>query len=203
MAPVSDHPDEADGRRRRRSRNHEAIVAAVYDLVRAGDPEPSIEAVAARAQVGTRTIYRQFNDLESLARSLGERVTRETLALFTPVLATGELRADLDALVTQRGRVFAHLAPFRRAGRLVRHRVAELRAQDQRFRAALRASLEAVVAPHLPKGAPGADLLEALDLLLSFEAWERLREAQGLSDPRATAVLLRAALALCEASGPG
>jgi hypothetical protein len=34
-----------------------------------------------------------------------------------------------------------------------------------------------------------ADLVESLDLTLSFEAWRRLRQEQGLSAKRATGVL--------------
>jgi len=40
------------------------------------------------------------------------------------------------------------------------------------------------------------DLVEALDLALSFEAWDRLRTDQRLGRDRARAVLRRAVLAL-------
>jgi hypothetical protein len=58
--------------------------------------------------------------------------------------------------------------------------------------------LKAVVQPHVgtAKRAAAADTLEALDALLSFEAWERLRVTQALSAQRAARVLLAAATAL-------
>jgi hypothetical protein len=47
-----------------------------------------------------------------------------------------------------------------------------------------------------PEVARDAMKLEALDLLLSYEAWARLRREQGLSVDRAKAVLESAARAL-------
>jgi AcrR family transcriptional regulator len=187
-----------DGRTLRRARNHDLIVAAVYELVRAGNVEPTIDEVAARAGVAARTIFRQFHDLETLSRSLGERVLGESFALVEPRPPTGRLLDDLAALVEQRARVFEHLAPFRRAARVVRHRVAFVREQDAMMTRMLRTGLEAVLAAHV--GARGGELVEALDVLLSFEAWDRLRDQQKLSQRRATGVLIAAATALAAAA---
>jgi hypothetical protein len=45
-----------------------------------------------------------------------------------------------------------------------------------------------------------ADRVEALDLVLSFEAWDRLRSEQRLGRDRARDVLVRAALAIATAT---
>ena len=183
---------QRDGRVLRGTRNHDLIVQAVYDLVRAGQVEPTIEEVAARAGVGTRTIFRQFRDLESLTRSLGERVLSEVMSLIEPVPPTGRLLEDLAAVIAQRARIWEYLTPFRRAARVVRHRVAFVREQDALMTRALRAGLEAVLAGHAVEG----ELVDALELLLSFEAWDRLRDQQRLSARRAAEVLLAAATRL-------
>ena len=190
--------EATDGRVRRGAHNHELIVQAIYDLVRSGNIEPAVEEVAARAGVGTRTIFRQFQDLETLSRSLGERVLAEILALVQPMPPSGQLREDLRALIGRRARMFEHLTPFRRAGRVVRHRVLFVKEQEARMTRLLRAALEAVLAPHVAPA--GRDLVEALDVLLSFEAWDRLREQQKLSVKRAEEVLLGAATALAQAA---
>jgi hypothetical protein len=57
---------------------------------------------------------------------------------------------------------------------------------------ALRVILEGVI----PKDAVGKPTLEALDLLLSFEAWNRLRREQELSPAQARKALQAAVKAL-------
>jgi hypothetical protein len=148
--------------------------------------------------VGSRTVFRQFSDLETLSRSLGERVLGETFALIRPVPRTGRLQSDLTALIEQRVRVFEHLLPFRRSGRVIRHRVTFLQEQDAVMTRTLRSGLDAVLDGHLRDG--GDELVEALDLVLSFEAWDRLRDQQRLGVRRATDVVIAAASHLARAA---
>lgn len=192
--------EAVDGRVLRGDRSRQAIVEALYDLVRGGELEPSAESVAARAGVGVRTVFRQFADMESLFQALDARVRVEVLQLADLTPPTGELEVDLRTLVARRARVFEHMAPFRRSGRIVRHRSTFLRTQDRAFNQTLRTMVETVVTPHL---APDrGDTVEALDLLLSFDAWDRLRVVQGLSRAHAERVQLGAALSLLRAAAP-
>jgi hypothetical protein len=62
----------------------------------------------------------------------------------------------------------------------------------------LRAAMLGVLQPHL--GTEAEDTIEALDLLLSFEAWERLRHQQEVSVKRAQRILAAAALTLVTAA---
>ena len=59
-----------DGRRRRSQRSRDRIVTAMIDLVEAGAITPSAEEVAARAEVGLRSVFRHFRDMESLYREI-------------------------------------------------------------------------------------------------------------------------------------
>lgn len=188
-----------DGRVLRGARNHAAIVEAVYELVKATHLPPSVEDVARRAGVGTRTVFRQFQDLETLHRSINERVQEEVLSLIAVTAPTGHLKDDLRALVARRARLFEYLTPFRRAARLVRHQSPFLQEQDATATKLLRGMVEWVVGPHF--GDDGRNTLEALDALLSFEAWDRLRAQQQLSAKRAERVLLESVITLAKAAG--
>jgi AcrR family transcriptional regulator len=183
-----------DGRVRRGARNNDAIVQAIYELIRDRHLPPTIDEVADRAGVGKRTIFRQFEDLDTLYRALGERVLGEAMSLIVPAAPAGNLETDLAALVQRRGSVFEHITPFRRAARLVRHESAFLQERDRMATMALRAAMLAVLEPHMSGAAE--DTIEALDLLLSFEAWERLRHQQKASVKRAQQILVAAALTL-------
>ncbi len=185
-----------DGRVRRGARNNDAIVQAIYELIRDTHLPPTVDDVAARAGVGRRTVFRQFEDLDALYRSMGERVLREALALVVLAPFTGVLAADLAALVERRARIYEFVTPFRRASRLVRHESAFVREQQTMMSMGFRAALRAVLEP----ANADDDTFEALDLLLSFEAWERLRHQQALSVERAQELLTRTALTVVTAN---
>lgn len=187
-----------DGRVLRGERSHTRIVQALYELIREGHVDPTADQVAERAGVGTRTVFRQFEDLESLYRSLGERVQAEVLAQIDIAPPTGRLIDDLTAAIERRRRIFEHVAPFRRASRRVAHSSPFLKAQELTLAKALRIGLLAILGPHLPDDAE--DVIEALDLVMSFEAWDRLRVEQKLSVKRAERVIFHSATTLAKAA---
>jgi AcrR family transcriptional regulator len=193
--PAREEPaPSVDGRAERSARTRAAIAAAVYELIRARGEMPSVEEVAARAGVGERTVFRQFHDVETLARSVHERLFPEVIALGRGGPASGELEADLRDLVARRARVFEHVAPFRRASRGHRERSPFMSEQDAAMASLMRAAVESVVTPHL---APDdRELVEVIDVLLSFDAWDRLRTVQRLDAAHAERALLKGALAL-------
>ncbi|MBL8685030.1 MAG: TetR/AcrR family transcriptional regulator [Myxococcales bacterium] len=192
--PKRKQPSTTDGRAERSARTRAAIALAVYELVRARGEIPSVEEVAERAGVGERTVFRQFNDVETLARSVHERLFPEVMELARPSPPTGVLEEDLRSLVARRARVFEHVAPFRRASRGHRERSPFMSEQDAAMSLIARASVEAVVLPHLDDD--DRAIVEVVDVLLSFEAWDRLRSVQRLSVAEATRVLEKGALAL-------
>src|SRR3990170_4269525 len=78
----------ADGRRRRGMDNRARIVAAMMEMVRADEIAPSAERVAARADVGLRTVFRHFQDMDSLYREMSLAIEREIRAIIDQPLQT-------------------------------------------------------------------------------------------------------------------
>ncbi|CAN7153443.1 hypothetical protein LJR164_000122 [Phenylobacterium sp. LjRoot164] len=74
--------EKRDGRRERAVASRARILEAMVDLIQAGEVQPSAEAVAVRAGVGVRTVFRLFNDVEGLHRGL-QQVMDERLARST------------------------------------------------------------------------------------------------------------------------
>lgn len=185
---------QADGRAQRSARTQAAITRAVYDLVRAQSRFPTVLEVARHAGVGERTVFRQFRDLETLAASIHALVVPEVLLLARTAPPTGDLHADVIELVSRRARIFEFITPFQRA---VRAHGAGLRLaseQNAAMAATMRAATEATLGPHL--GDRPHDTLEVIDLLLSFDAWDRLRAVQKLEAAYAERVLRQAVLVL-------
>jgi AcrR family transcriptional regulator len=178
--------DATDGRRRRGQDNRDRIVAALMALIREGHTSPSAEQVAAQADVGLRTVFRHFQDMDSLYREISKVIEAEVRAVVARPMHAADWRGRITEMIGKRAEVFERIGPFKRAADVLRHRSRFLGSDHDRLVGALRALLVAV-AP----GEVAADPLkiEALDLLMSFEAWSRLRQDQRLPPERAQAVI--------------
>jgi AcrR family transcriptional regulator len=179
-------PSEADGRRRRSQDSRARIVAAMLELVHAGEVSPAAEDVAARAQVGLRTVFRHFRDMESLYREMAAVIEDELHAVIDQPLHGAGWRERLDEILERRVSVYEKIAPFKRAADVHRRESAFLEASHARLVATSREILRREL---LPAVARDRLRMEAVDLLLSFEAWSRLRREQGLSARRGAEVV--------------
>jgi AcrR family transcriptional regulator len=183
-------PDETDGRRRRSQDSRSRIVAAMVELVRAGDISPSAADVAARAGVGLRSVFRHFKDMESLYREITDVIEADLRAATVAKPFKGETwRERVLELIERRSAGFEQIAPMRRASDARRHASAVLQDDHQR----LTLTLRDILRHQLPRDAVDRPTFEALELLLSFEAWSRLRREQGLT-PNDARKALRAAV---------
>jgi AcrR family transcriptional regulator len=187
------HQPASDGRVRRSQRSGHAIVEALMELVGEGIIEPTAQQVAARANVGIRTVFRRFSDMESLFAEMDARLQAEAAPLLFPGRPKGRLAERARLLIQQRVALFERIAPYKRSGNLKRWRSPFLRDRHALLVRGLRADLLRWL-PELRRG-PAA-LVDALDLTTSFEAWDRLRSDQGLSRVRAQAAVERTVLAL-------
>jgi AcrR family transcriptional regulator len=182
-----------DGRVRRGVRSREAIVAALMDLVGSGVLQPTVQQVAERAGVGVRSVFRHFTEMETLHRAMDARLEVEARPLMSGPEPAGSLAERVGALVQQRAAFFERIAPYKRAGNLVRWRSRFLQDRHLFLQRLLRTDLVRRL-PELAR-AP-APLVEAADLASSFEAWERLRFDRQLGVKAATATVAAALHAL-------
>jgi AcrR family transcriptional regulator len=175
-------PYDSPVRRQRAAETRERIVAAGSELVHA---LPSwdwhaltFRAVAARAGVGERTVYRYFPSERHLHDAVMQRLEQEAGVTYEGVA--------LDEVATVASRVFASLASFAAAPTSPRPSDPTFGAQDDRRRAALREAVDAA-APHWSWSQREA-VAAALDILWSPPAYERLL-AWRLEHGRATSVI--------------
>ena len=184
---IAEPVGSSDGRRKRGEDNRARIVAAMLEIVQSGEVAPSAEQVASRADVGLRTVFRHFSDMDSLYREMSEAIEAEVQAVADQPFKAADWRGRVVELAGRRGAAFEKIGPFRKASDAFRHRSRFLGDDANRLSQRLREILERVVGDEVD-----VQILEALDLLLSFEAWSRLREEQGLT-PEQTQVVLEAA----------
>jgi len=190
--------ETVDGRALRSERSRHAIVTAFFELIGGGNPQPTAQQVAAQAGVGLRSVFRHFEDMESLYAELNERVQAAALPLLRDPPGAGTVEQRALEIVRHRSAFFEALSPFKRSGDIVRHRSVFLQRQHVGVVRELRERL----LRGLPELAAAPDAVtDALDAALSFEIWDRLRRDQRLSRERATEALNTVALALLARMG--
>ena len=176
-----------DGRVQRGERNRAAIVDAMLTLLEDGVLRPSARQIADRAGVSLRSVFQHFDDMESLYAECVRRQHERVTPLLTPIDASAPLAERIDALVVQRSRVFERIAPIRRAAVYAAADSPVLREGLVRTAKRFRDQTAAVFANEVDD-----DLLPAVDMVTSFDAWEQLRTTQKLSVTNARRVMTRA-----------
>jgi len=186
LLPSEDPPE--DGRHARRYRSRDLAVDALLDLLGEGVLRPTAQQVAERSGVLLRSIFRIFDDVETLNASASARQFARIRHLFVDVVPSGSLGGRVAQVVGINSRLYEQIAPIRRAALRRAPESEALQEQLERARAWLRAEVERVFAAEV-LAVGDKHVVDALELALSFEAWDRLRTAQGLSVARATAVV--------------
>ncbi len=184
-----------DGRRVRGHENRRKIIEAMLAIINEGTISPSAEEVATRANVGLRTVFRHFDDMDSLYRELSEVMTGELMPIAAAPMPEGGWREKIAELATRRSQVFEKMMPFKIAADVHRHRSKYLLDEHAQLNVIQRTILCDALAPVVRlEGVT----LEALDLLMSFDVWRRLRKDQKLSVTEARDTVLHAAHLLLE-----
>ncbi len=187
-----------DGRRARRHRSRDLAVDALLDLLSEGVLRPTAQQVAERSGVSLRSIFRIFDDVETLHASAATRQLSRVRHLFVDVAAVGTVEERVDAMLEINARLYESVAPVRRAALRAAPESPALQEQLRRVRGWLRAEIDRVFADEL--AAVSASAAAALELLMSFEAWDQLRTAQELSVPDTSGVVREGALTVLEAA---
>lgn len=188
-----------DGRRERSVQSRRRIVAAGIRLIGSGVPTPTAEQIAEAAGVSLRTVFRHFETMDSLSLEVLNRFLDEVLPTLAADAPAGQAPAGaLAALIDRRLRLFERMLAFGPAIDVHRHRSERVAARQRELAASWSQELAAAV-PSRMHSTPGC--LEALDLLLSLEAWQRLRTVQGLSVDDAAAAVRAGVRALTATTG--
>lgn len=185
-----------DGRLNRSIVTRQKIVDALTALIYEGHLSPTAEQVATRADVGLRTVFRHFDDMDSLYREIGQGLDGMIQPMISQRLVGTTWQDRLRHSVQLRTAFFDRVAAIHLATQVHRHESAYLSQQVKQSVALQRELLQRQISAEAVRD---ATLFEALDVVLSIEVWIRLRREQGLSAEAARQVILRAVSALLEA----
>jgi AcrR family transcriptional regulator len=177
-----------DGRRERSKSSRARIVAAMLDLVERGDVQPSAARVADEAGVGLRTVFRHFDDMDSLYREMTEVIEARVMPLVLRPYGASDWRDNLRELAKRRAEVFEAILPFRISANIKRYQSPYLMAEYVRMMKLERQFVTVLLPPAVLADDVG---VEALCVAVSFQSWRVMRHDQGLTSARAAAVIAR------------
>ena len=172
---------QADGRIQRSQRSREKILRAYWELMLGGDMEPSAAAIAEHAGVGLRTVFRHFEDLDTLLLELMSLSYDEVMPQFLQPLKSINWKDQILELVERNVEIWERIKVPHTAGELGRFKSQILMDDYKRSRNLEISDIRAI----LPKDINNYDnVLFALDSTLSFSTMRRLREDRKLSIPK-------------------
>ena len=177
---------QADGRLQRSQRSREKILRAYWELMLRGDMEPSAAAIAEHAGVGLRSVFRHFEDLDTLLLELMSLCHDEVTPQFLTPLKSTNWKDQILELVERNVEIWERIKVPHTAGELGRFKSQILMDDYKRSRNLEISGIRAI----LPKDINNYDnVLFALDSTLSFSTMRRLREDRKLSIPKVKNVM--------------
>ncbi len=175
-----------DGRRLRSDRSRRRIIEAVFDLISEGHMSPSAADVAERARVGLRTVFRHFEDMDSIYDEMTAELTEAVLPKIMAPFTASSWRARLMESIDRRAEVYEMIFPMRICMMQRRFQSKFLEEQYERDTKLARSSLKSI----LPKQVTtDRELFGAIEAILDFSTWRQLRQDQNRSVESAKASL--------------
>ena len=176
-----------DGRRQRSERSKQAIIEAMLAMISEGTLIPTAQQISERAGVGIRSVFRHFEDMESIFVLADETRRQRYEDIFLGGNREGTLEQRILHAVEQRAKGYelygnVMLSTLLSAGALPPC-------------AKTMNAISAVCAKTCTTGCQSwrsldASSCEAVHGIASFEFWNRLRDHQGLSKKAAIGVVV-------------
>ena len=181
-----------DGRSMRAERNRRLVAEASLQLLEEGEAQPTAQMIARKSGVSTSTIFRLYEDLEAIRDTVIQSRLEQVKHLLIDVPRELPLEERITQLVNLRSQFYEKVAPIRRL-------VAPQRSTSELINKILTVNESAfftrqknLFADEIAGLRSGDEILQAIDNLMSWESWDRLRSIQKLSIRKSKQVLTAA-----------
>lgn len=184
-----------DGRSLRRERNRQEIVDALLQLIESGETEISAALIAQKAGLSERSIFRYFDDVDDLYRSVCDlSISKEIEFALIDEAGAGSLDTRIENFVNQRVRIYTmneNIAPAARAFALKNQVIKNQLVLGRKF---LRNQIKTQFAPELNQfdKAQQQVVVATIDALTTFENYDMMRSDQKMSVQAIKSILTEA-----------
>ncbi|MCA0303009.1 MAG: TetR/AcrR family transcriptional regulator [Proteobacteria bacterium] len=193
-----------DGRRLRSARTKQLIVEAYLALLRERQEIPTATAIAERAGYSVRSVFERFPDLHALRVAATDYAFTQGTAQAVARDIEGDRAARIRSHVETRAWICEQWLPLWRALVANQGDSAELKDRIGRVRQAILRRIELMYDAELSTLDPveRRQAVLAIDSLIDFESWARMRNFSGLSVEEAREVWIKAIDRLLPATPP-
>ena len=170
--------ESKDGRRLRSGRSRRQVIEAMFELLAEGDMTPSAVAVAERANVGMRTVFRHFEDMDSIYDEMAQEVGKAAIPMLVAPYETTTWRERLFECVDKRAELYETVFPMKMCVTLRRFQSDFLSKQHESDIFYLRSALKTILPKEITSN---RELFGAIEVALDFSTWRQLRQDQDRS----------------------
>ncbi|MEI6893546.1 MAG: TetR/AcrR family transcriptional regulator [Colwellia sp.] len=164
-----------DGRKLRTDNSRQKIVSAFLQLIRQGTVVPSAEDIAKTANVGLRTVFRRFKEMELLYREMMIEVQNKFAPEVIKPLKTTGMENRLQELLERKSVIYEEMMPYRIASNYHKYHSDFIQKANEHWNEFEQKVLENIL-PFNKSSEPV--LFNAIELALSFDTWLQLRVDQ-------------------------
>jgi len=169
--------DKLDGRKLRTDSSRQKIVDAFLHLLYQGNISPSAEEVAKAANVGLRTVFRRFKEMELLYREMAIAIQNRFAPEAVKPWKTKGAENQLQELLARKATIYEDLLPYLIASQYHRHRSEFIKEHNEYWIAIEQKVLESIL-PFDRKKEPL--LFSAIEITLSIDTWLQMRISRKL-----------------------
>jgi AcrR family transcriptional regulator len=176
-------PARVDGRRLRSARTKQLIIEAYLTLLRESPQIPTAATIAERAGYSVRSVFERFPDLHALRVAATDYAFTQGTAQAVARDFSGDRLTRLRSHVETRSWICEQWMPLWRALNANQGDSAELKSRIILIRQAILKRIELMYEPELATLDEVAkrQTLIAIESLIDFESWARMREFSSLS----------------------
>jgi AcrR family transcriptional regulator len=196
MSALLDESMQIDGRELRSIRTRAAIIEAWLQLMSEGDLSPTAKDVADRARIGLRTVFQHFSDMNALHLAACDSFSERVLASVEGISSDLPLEERIDAVVRLRGRVWEDMTMLRRACERQEWLSAEIHSFLIEWERLSERQAARIFANEFAQLAHLHCIVHSVDTLLSWSAWNQLRQRRSLSVEEAISTVIGSVSAL-------
>lgn len=179
---------ETDGRKERSRASRTKILLALMELIAAGDINPSAAKIAERAGVGLRSVFRHYEDKDSLYLEMHQIHVDAYGPEFREPYQSSDWHEQVIELIRRWARVNEAIAPFRISLSVGRYNSKVLAKNYRELLKIERSLLDEILPEEINKD---KRVRQSIALLAGFDTWRFFRQDEELS-PRKTVETIEA-----------
>ena len=177
MPQTDNIASKPDGRRLRSNRSRQLIIESMLELIKQGNLVPTAQQVADHANVGIRSVFRHFEDMESIFETASELCHTEYRGLFIGGDRSGSLQERILHATECHANAYETMSNMILSGSARQWNSEVLQKSYIAYQHQLRRDLDEWL-PELESLTESKR--QAVDGIASFEMWHRLRNIQSL-----------------------